>query len=528
MSISTRQGVVYLVGAGPGNPDLITVRARQVLDECDAVVFDSLIPDELLVTLPVTVDRRYVGKRSGHHSLPQPEINDLLVRLASQGKRVVRLKGGDPFVFGRGAEEAAYLREHGIPFEIVPGITSGVAALSYAGIPCTDRSRASYVMFLTGHQAVEKAVSGVPWDWVAGAKRGTLVIYMGVAEIQRIVDQLTGAGMPPDTPAAAVERGTLPTQRVVTTVLRDLPARVAEEGIRAPALFVVGDVARCHEEIDWFRDRPLFGVRVMVTRPADQSEWLYRELRELGAEVLAYPTIATVEDFRNEPWDTLRRLPEEGGWLVFTSENGVRYFMKQWYATVGDVRRLSRFRVAAMGDGAIRCLNAHNIAPDFVPSRSNTSALAAEMVQKLPMGGVQVVRVRGNLGDRHVERALEGAGARVISLPVYRTFPSRWLSPVKDKLLANPPDVILFTSGAAVDGMAANLDSEEMRELCESSLVLSIGPSTSTTLRLHGLRVDLESRARAVSQVVGEIVAYHRATSLAGARGDSRGSVVGR
>jgi len=508
-----------LVGAGPGNPELITVKARQVLDECDAVVYDSLIPDELLVTLLPAVDRRYVGKKSGRHSLPQQEINDLLVRLASQGKRVVRLKGGDPFVFGRGAEEAAYLKQHGIPYEIVPGITSGVAALSFSGIPCTDRTKASYVMFLTGHQAVEKFVSGVPWGWVGGARQGTLVIYMGVAEIGRIVKRLIDAGMPAETSAAAIERGTLPTQRTVITTLSDLPDKVEATGVKPPALFVIGDVVKYHESLQWFQDRPLFGVRVMVTRPADQAVPLYRELRELGAEVLAYPTIATVEDFRSDEWDALRKLSGDDRWLVFTSENGVRYFMGQWYATIGDIRKLSKYRVAAVGDGTARALHARNIAPDFVPTRATTSALAEEMVRTLRLTGVPVVRVRGNLGDRRVESTLERGGAHVVSLPVYRTFPTRWLAAVKDKLFDYPPDMILFTSGAAVDGLVANLHEEELKRLCDPAIVVSIGPATSRVIHSHGLSVDLESKARAVSLIVEELVACHRASALVETRG---------
>jgi len=508
------EGIVYLVGAGPGNPDLITVRARQLLDQCDAVVYDSLIPDELLVTLPVAVDRRYVGKQSGRHSLPQPEINDLLVRLASQGKRVVRLKGGDPFVFGRGAEEASYLKEHGIPYEIVPGITSGVAALSYSGIPCTDRLEASYVMFLTGHQAVEKAVSSVPWDWVGGARKGTLVIYMGVAEIGKIVAELLEAGMPSDTPVAAVERGTFPTQRAVTTVLADLPEKVETHGVKPPALFVVGEVVKYRETLAWFRDRPLFGVRVMVTRPADQAVPLYRELRELGAEVLAYPTIATDEDFRTDEWDALRRITAPERWVAFTSQNGVRYFLRQWYATIGDVRRLARYRVAAVGDGTARALNEANIAPDFVPTEATTAALARQLADRLPASGAVVVRVRGNLGDDRIETTLEKAGAQVISLPVYRTFPLQWLAAVKNKLFACPPDVILFTSGAAVDGLARNLDADQMKALSSGATIVSIGPSASRSIRAHGLDVDLEARVHTVPSMVEELVARHRASPM--------------
>jgi len=516
MNERREEGVVYLVGAGPGDPDLITVRARQLLDECDAVVYDSLIPDELLVTLPLEVDRRYVGKKSGRHSLPQQDINDLLVRLASQGKRVVRLKGGDPFVFGRGAEEALYLKEHGIRYEIVPGITSGVAALSFAGIPCTDRMDASYVVFLTGHQAVEKAVSTVPWEWVGGAKRGTLVIYMGVTEIKRIIDQLVGAGMSPATPAAVVERGTLPTQRTVSTTVGELPDKVAELDIKPPALFVIGEVVKYHDSLQWFKDKPLFGVRVMVTRPADQAGSLYRDLRELGAEVLAYPTIATSEDFRTDEWDALRKVAGDDRWLVFTSENGVRYFLRQWYSTIGDIRGLGNYRVAAVGDGTVRALNANNIAPDFVPSVATTAALAEQMTQRLRLKGTIVVRVRGNLGGDHVERALRETGARVIALPVYKTFRAKWLAAVKDKLLAYPPHVIVFTSGAAVDGLVENLEESELQELCAGATLVSVGPSTSRVIRSHGMIVGFESRARSMSAIVEELVAHHRTNSLVG------------
>lgn len=514
MNVKDQEGIVYLVGSGPGDPGLITVRAREVLDQCEAVVFDSLIPDELLVTLPREVDRRYVGKQAGRHSLPQQEINDLLVRLASQGKRVVRLKGGDPFVFGRGAEEAAYLKEHGIRYEIVPGITSGVAALSYAGIPCTDRANASYVMFLTGHQAVDKALSSVPWDWVGGARKGTLVIYMGVSEIPRIVDQLMVAGMPADTPAAAVERGTVSTQRTLTTTLSQLPDVVKAHGVKPPALFVVGEVVKYHETLSWIEDKPLVGVRVMVTRPADQAVPLYKDLRELGAEVLAYPTLATEEDFRTDDWDALRKIRADERWVLFTSENGVRYFLKQWFATIGDVRKLSQYRIAALGDGTARALNAANISPDFVPTGVSTAALAQQMAEKLPMLGATVVRVRGSLAGDHIETTLKQAGANVVSLPVYRTFNTKWLAATKDKLFAYPPEAILFTSGAAADGLAANLNSDELKALGENATMVSIGPSASKAIRANGMTVGLESKTHTVASMLQEMVVFHRASPL--------------
>jgi uroporphyrinogen III methyltransferase/synthase len=509
-----KSGIVYLVGAGPGDPDLVTMRAKYLLGICDVVVYDSLIPYELVLTLPAEVEHHYVGKEAGRHSLPQDQINELLATLASQGKRVVRLKGGDPFVFGRGGEEARYLQKRGIRYEVVPGITSGVAALAYAGIPCTDRQAASYVMFITGHKAVETAASSAPWEWVAGARGGTVVIYMGVSEIGVITAKLLQAGMPPQIPAAAVERGTFSTQQSITTTLSNLPAEVERHGLKPPSLFVIGDVAKYHDTIQWFEKRPLFGVRVMVTRPADQAEPLYRELRELGAEVLAYPTIATEEDFRRDDWEPLRDVSDGERWLVFTSENGVRYFLKQWFEQFGDIRGLKDYQIAVAGGGPVRALNAEHIEPDFVPSRTTTEALAAEMTEKLNLANATVIRVRGNLGDDQMERTLEEAGAKVISLHVHRTFYREWPPEAREKLFAHPPDVVIFTSGSSMKGLSENLSDDELKRLAEGALVASIGPSTSRVIRSFGLDVGLESAKNSLPSLVEELVTRHASHPL--------------
>jgi uroporphyrinogen III methyltransferase/synthase len=505
-----RKGIVYLVGAGPGDPDLTTVKAQHLLEQCDVVVYDALIPYELVATLPTEVERRYVGKKSGRHSLPQEEINHLLVELASEGKRVVRLKGGDPFVFGRGGEEAKYLKERGIPYEIVPGVPSGVAAPAFAGIPCTDRNEASYVVFLTGHKAVEKLSSSVPWDWVAGARKGTLIIYMGVSEIQRIVERLLHGGMPPDTPAAAIERGTFPTQRVVTTTLSDLPGKVVEFGVRSPTIFALGEIVHLREKLEWFRKKPLSGVRVMVTQPGDQAMALYRGLREQGAEVLPHPTFSTIEDFRADDWDALCSLAADERWLLFTNENGVRYFLGRWCVAVGDVRGLSAYRIAAVGAKTVHALQARGIVPDFVPTRATTAALVEEMGEHLQLSNAVVVRVRGSVGDDEVERSMEQSGAKVVSLRVYRTIHRKWPAEVKGDLFDYPPDVIIFTSGSAVGGFAANLEEGELERLTAGATVVSIGPSTSKSIRSHGMRVGFESQKHTTQSIVDELVAHYR------------------
>lgn len=506
-----KKGTVYLVGAGPGDPDLITVRAKHLLDNCDAVVYDSLIPYELILTLPAEVEHHYVGKQAGRHSLPQPEIHQLLVKLASQGKQVVRLKGGDPFVFGRGGEEAEFLKEHGVRYEVVPGVTSGVAALAYAGIPCTHRRDSSYVMFLTAHKAAEKDIPGVPWDWVAGARDGTLVIYMGVAEIKHVIDRVIAAGMDPDTPSAVIERGTCSTQRAVTTKLSNLPDKVVELAVKPPALFVIGEVAKYREKLQWFQDRPLSGVRVMVTRPADQAMTLYRHLRELGAEVLAYPTIATAGEFHDDEWEAMSGITAKERWLVFTSENGVRYFLDHWFDRFGDVRGLKDYRIAAAGDGTVSALQLNHIVPDITTDKAYPGALAQHMTENMQLSNAAVIRVRGNLGGDLLEKTFEKAGAKVISLRVHRTFPAKWPPEAKEKLFAHPPDVVMFTSGSAVEGLVENLDESELKRLTVGATVVSIGQSASQAIRSRGMVVGLESKKHTLLSLADEMITHHRA-----------------
>lgn len=506
-----KRGTVYLVGAGPGDPDLISRKAARLLEECDAVVYDGLVPFELVVGLPADVERHFVGKKSGDHTLAQEEINALLARLAREGKKVVRLKGGDPFVFGRGGEEADYLRQHGIRFEIVPGITSGIAAPTYAGIPCTDRRRSSFLLLLTGHKAVERDTAAVPWEWVAQAAGGTLVVYMGVSEVRTIVKKLIEAGMAPGTPAAAIERGSLPTQRTVTSPLARLPEVLEKKGIRSPAVFVIGDVVKMGKKLEWIGGKPLSGLRIMVTRPADQAGELSRLLRAHGAEVLVCPTIATCPEGGKAGWDSLEALGPGERWLVFTSENGVRYFLGEWEKRMGDIRCLSPYRIAAVGAGTAAALAARMLVADFIPSAATMETLAREMTLKLDLRGKTVVRIRGNLGGRKVEEALEAAGARVLPLVVYRTQTAVWPRGLKEKIFEYPPDAVLFTSGSTVDGLARILSRRELAALAEKAKIFSIGPSTSSVIRSHGLQVFAEAHIHTIHGLIEELLSRYRA-----------------
>lgn len=497
-------GTVYLVGAGPGDPDLITIKGRELLERADAIVYDNLIPLELVVTLPETVERHYVGKQASLHALPQEEISLLLVKLAKQGKNVVRLKGGDPCMFGRGGEEGSVLRANDVPFEIVPGVTAGTAALAYAGIPPTDRRKASTVIYATGHRCVSRE-SLVNWSWIAKSHDTTVVIYMGVKELPEIVKKLREDGMSADMPAAVIEKGTYPTQRVVTGTITNLYDRAEAAGIKPPSLIVIGDVVELRDELCWYGKTPLIGKRVLVARPADQAADVYRDLRRLGAEVLPYPTLATRSSLTEPDWDRVSSLNTVTRWLVFTSENGVRYFLPEFLKRIGDVRRLSQFHIAAVGYGTKRILQQFNITPDFVPTVGTTAELGKQLCEQWQMKGASVVRVRGNLGDDRVERALGEAGAEVMSIQSYETYTPEWPENLKSKLQKAPPDYVLFTSGSSCDGFVANLTKEEIGQLGPVQYV-SIGPTTSDIIRGHGLEVAVEAADHSVPGVVKALV----------------------
>jgi uroporphyrinogen III methyltransferase/synthase len=507
----TNRGKVYLIGAGPGDPELITVKGRNLLENCDAVVYDSLVPAELIVTLPDSAELYYVGKKPGRHSLSQGDINRLLVELAGKGKQVARLKGGDPFVFGRGAEEARFLRENDIKFEILPGVTAGVAAPASAYIPCTDRKRASYVIMATGHKAVEKELSSVPWEWVAKARKGTIVIYMGVGELERIVGRLLDCGMPGDIPSAIIERGTLPTQRVITSPLESLFKKAEKENIQPPAIIIIGDVVDLRPYLQWSGQSPLSGIRVMVTRPADQAQEIYAALRKLGAEVLPYPTIATAGFVDEKAWENFGEISGDSRWIIFTSENGVRYFISQFRDRFSDIRKLGKYKIAAIGGGTASYLRRIGFEPDFIPSEATTSTLARELKNLPGISDSVCVRIRGNLGDDKVERALTESGAAVITVVVYHTSHKRWPDGLKEKLFEHPPNVVIFTSGSTVDGLFANLDEKEVKNLASAAVVASIGPMTTGILKAKGLEAELEAKVHTIEGLLDSIAEHYRA-----------------
>ncbi|MCX6641718.1 MAG: uroporphyrinogen-III C-methyltransferase [bacterium] len=505
-------GIVYLVGAGPGDPGLITVKGKRLLHDCDAVVYDRLSPLELVVTLPQHVERYYVGKSAECHSVPQEKINALLVQLAQRGLKVVRLKGGDPFVFGRGGEEALFLKKHNVPFEIVPGITAGIAVPAYAGIPITHRNSSVFAVLVTAHEASDKTEFQAPWEWLSGVEHGSIIGYMGVKQLSATIEKLIAGGMAPATPAALIQQGSTGLQRCATGRLADLVKIAEEQKISPPALFVIGDVVKLAKELAWFGKGPLAGKSVWVTRPADQAVEMYEMLREDGAEVLPLPTIAISEFQDSSGWVSLRQSldTQKTRWLVFTSENGVRYFHKQIIANGYDERFWGGFKIAAVGSGTARELNQCNLTADFVPTKATTAVLADELAPILQDQSSLVVRVRGNLGDDRVERTLAESGSIVLALQVYSTSTAEWDAGMWAYLEENRPDVITFTSGSTVSAFIEILGKERALKIAGQAKIASIGPMTSTIAAEVGLQVSIEAKEYSVPGLIDEIVKYFR------------------
>ena len=464
-------GIVHLVGAGPGDPGLLTVRAVELIAAADVILYDRLIPSTALAHARPDAELVYVGKQGDGPQFPQEETHRLLVEHGRAGRRVVRLKGGDPFVFGRGGEEAVVLREAGIPYEVVPGITAGVAAPAYAGVPVTDRDLASGVAFVTGHEDPAKPETALDWPALA-AFPGTLVFYMGVRSLPRIADQLTANGRPPDEPVVVVERGTLPGQRTLSATLADVAARAKEEDIRAPAITLVGPVAGLREQLAWLERRPLHGRTIAVTRARAQASALAARLRDLGAEVVEAPAI------RIEPLPA--ETPDLAGYdlVAITSPNGAERFL----ALLRDARELAGITVAAIGPGTARALRERGVEPDVVPERAVAEGLV-EALRDVPVTRALIARAAE--GRDVLPDALRARGAEVDLLPLYETV-AEPLDEATAKAAAGA-DYLLFTSASSVRFYAAAAGSLSGPRLA------SIGPATSAALREHGAQPDIEA-----------------------------------
>jgi uroporphyrinogen III methyltransferase / synthase len=471
---------VYLVGAGPGDPGLLTVRGRELIEAADVLVYDRLADPRIVALAPERTERVYAGKRPGDHAMTQEAINERLVELGRAHATVVRLKGGDPFIFGRGGEEALALAAAGLPFEVVPGISSAYAVPAYAGIPVTQRGVAAQVTFVTGHEDPAKPGSDLDWASLA-ATPGTLVFLMGVGAMARNAERLIAHGMPAGTPAAVISDGTRPGQRTVVAPLGQIAAAAA--GMRPPAIMLVGGVAALHETLDWFERRPLHGRRVLVTRARAQASGLAAQLEALGAEVLQAPAI------RIEPLPFEHPDLAAYDLVVVTSANGVELLL------AGDVRALAGVTVAAIGPATAAALEARGVVPDLVPAEAVSEALLSVLGD---VAGRRVLLATA-AGARDVLAAgLREGGADVDVLHLYRSVPQ----PV-DPELVRSADLVTFTSSSTVTGLAAALGEGGLAGL----RAVSIGPVTSATLREHGVQPLAEADPHSVDGLVAAVLA---------------------
>jgi uroporphyrinogen III methyltransferase/synthase len=482
---------VYLVGAGPGDPGLLTARALELIAAADVIVYDRLIPSDALAGARSEATLIYAGKEGGGPSMPQSSISELLVSHGLSAGTVVRLKGGDPFVFGRGGEEAEALREAGVAFEVVPGVTAGVAGPAYAGIPVTHRDAASAVAFVTGHEDPSKPSSALDWGALA-AFPGTLVFYMGVRQLAPIASRLVSGGRSSSEPAAVVERGTLPDQRVVTGTLGTIASVAADAGVRAPAVVVVGAVAALRERLSWFESRPLAGVSVAVTRARAQASALANRLAGLGAAVVEAPAIRIV------PLDG--PAPSIAGYdlVCLTSPNGVRLLFSRLADAGLDARAFAGTRVAAIGPGTASALRSHGVIPDVVPERFVAEGLV-EALSDVPVRRALVARA-AEARDVLVD-ALRERGAEVDVVALYETV----ASPLDESQLAAVADAdyVTFTSSSTVRFFMGSVG--DLRSRLRARLV-SIGPVTSSALRDHGLEPDVEATRHDIDGVVEALI----------------------
>jgi uroporphyrinogen III methyltransferase/synthase len=476
---------VYLVGAGPGDPGLLTVRARELIDAADVILYDRLIPPGILDG--VDAELVYVGKQGGGPQMPQEEIDRLLVQYGTGGRTVVRLKGGDPFVFGRGGEEALVLRAAGIPYEVVPGITAGIAAPAYAGVPVTHRELASGVAFVTGHENPDKPETALDWPALA-AFPGTLVFYMGVKALPRIATQLIAGGRAADEPVAVVERGTLPGQKTVLSTLGEIGS---VQGIRAPAITLVGPVAGLREQLAWLETRPLYGHTVAVTRARAQASALAARLRGLGATVVEAPAIRT----RPLPVE----LPDVRSYdlLCVTSPTGA----DELFTHLRDARELAGVTVAAIGPGTARALRAHGVEADIVPERAVAEGLveALDAASGAPFPFKRVLVARAAEGRDVLIDALRERGAHVDVLALYETVAEPLDDATRDA--ASNADYVLFTSASSVRFFAA------AGGALQGPRLASIGPATSAELRGHGAEPHIEADPHTPDGLVAALLA---------------------
>ena len=517
--MTLRRGTVYLVGAGPGDPKLLTLRGKECLEAADVVLYDYLANEALLDHVLPHAERIYVGRRGRGHYRDQGDINRLLVDRAAEGKIVVRLKGGDPFVFGRGGEEAEAVAAAGLPFEVVPGVTAAIAAPAYAGIPVTHRTLASTVTFVTGHEDPTKDRSGVEWRRLATA-HGTLVFLMGMTNLPKIVDCLRAEGKEETTPVAVIRWGTRAAQRTVVGTLSDIVVKAAAAQMEPPTVIVVGEVVRLRDQLNWFERRPLFGMRVLVTRPKAQASEFADLIAAYGGEPVMCPTIEIAPP---EDWSLVDRALDRLSsyrWLIFTSVNGVAPFMARLAQKGKDVRALAGLTICCIGPRTAEALTPYGLRADVIPEQFQAEGVLDALADR-PMEGARVMIPRALVAREILPDQLRARGAEVDVVPAYRTIrPTVAVDRLKEQLRGGVIDVLSFTSSSTVRNFVELFASpQELQEAVGGTTVACIGPITAGTAREAGFVVQVVAAENTVPALAEAMVQHaegrHRAAAAA-------------
>ncbi len=496
---------VYLVGAGPGDPGLITIKGKKCIRNADVIIYDYLASPALLKHAPKSAELIYVGKKGGDHTLSQDEINRLLVDKAKSGGVITRLKGGDPFIFGRGGEEAEVLVEAGISFEIVPGVTSAIAAAAYAGIPLTHRDLTSTLAFVTGHEDPTKAETSINWSSLASGI-GTLVFFMGVKNLPNITERLVAHGKSPHTPVAVIRWGTTSRQKTVTATLATIVDKTRAAGLKAPAIIVIGDVVDLRQSLKWFENRPLLGKRIVVTRARQQASDLVGLLTDLGAECLEYPTIEIMPPKDPQPLKQAVANLATYDWIVFTSVNGVGFFFEQLFADGKDVRALSHLKTAAIGPATAARLLELGLISDIVPETYRAESVV-DAFKKEKLNNKKILLPRAREARPILPQELKKMGAAVDEIPVYETLKAVDIAfDLVQQLKEKRVDMITFTSSSTVQNFKALLPAKAYAALMQDITIASIGPITTDTAKELGFDVHITAKSYTIPGLVDAIL----------------------
>lgn len=500
-----KKGKVYLIGAGPGDPGLFTLKGKEVLEKAEVIIYDRLVSNKILSYADPEAEFIYVGKISGKHALAQEKINELLVKKAEGGKIVARLKGGDSFVFGRGGEEALFIKEHGCEFEIIPGITSAIAVPAYAGIPVTHRDFTSSLAFITGHEKPDKTETSIKWKEIANGI-GTLVFLMGMENLAFICSNLMENGKDPKTPIALIRWGTLPQQQVITGTLENIVAKVNAEGFKPPAIIVVGEVVKLHSALNWLEKKPLWGKKIVVTRARAQASVLSEKIIAHGGEAIEFPSIKIEKEADLRLLHKCLKKIDKYDWLIFTSVNAVGIFLEEMKNMDMDIRDLKGIKICAIGPATCESLQNYGLKVDIVPDEYKAEGII-EKLDDLIKPGDLVLLPRAKGARKILPQTISSWGVQIDEIPLYEAKPA---APVNRDILAEIKtgnfDFITFTSSSTVSNFVNLIGEDNLGFLSKKAKIACIGPVTASKVRDYGLKVDVMANEYTIDGLIDAII----------------------